>query len=381
MRARDRLLAALNHQEPDRVPIDLGAGLACAINVQAYERLKQHLGLDTPTTVASRFSQTADVEEVVLQRFGVDARQLRAGVIGSGEAPTWHEAWQGQRDDWGVVWAKPAGGQPYEVDSPLRRGEPTIADIARYPWPDRADPYLVAGLRERALALREQTDLAVVLSLSYFPFTESHEIRGLDNWLMDLAGNRPFAEALIDTVTDAIVARMQRVLREVGDLVDVVCWGDDVSIQTGPMISLDMFRQVVKPRYRRVMRTLRAGTAAKIYFHSCGSVYWLIPELIDLGIDVLNPIQVSAANMDDTARLKREFGRDICFWGGGCNSQSVLPFSTPAAVREEVRRRIGDLAPGGGFVFAPVHTIQAEVPPANIVALYEAALEFGQYGH
>ncbi|MDA8216094.1 MAG: hypothetical protein M0Z94_00600 [Dehalococcoidales bacterium] len=381
MRARDRLLAALNHQEPDRVPIDLGAGLACSINVHAYDQLKRYLGLDTPTAVASRFSQTADVEEVVLRQFGVDARQLRAGVIGTGEASTWAEAWEGLRDDWAVVWAKPACGQPYEVDSPLRRGEPTIADIARYPWPDPNDPFLVAGLRERAAALREQTDYALVLSLSYFPFTESHEIRGLDNWLMDLAGDRRFAEALIDAVTDVIVARLQRVLREVGDLVDVICWGDDVSIQQGPMISLEMFRQVVKPRYRRVMAALRQATTAKVYFHSCGSVYWLIPELIDLGVDVLNPIQVSAANMDDTARLKREFGQDICFWGGGCNSQSVLPFGTAADVREEVRRRIGDLAPGGGFIFAPVHTIQAEVPPANIVALYEAALESGQYLH
>jgi uroporphyrinogen decarboxylase len=173
---------------------------------------------------------------------------------------------------------------------------------------------------------------------------------------------------------------MDSVLAAVGDLVDVVCWGDDLSHQQGPMISKAMYQQIIKPRYRRVMQAIKRNTGAKVYFHTCGSVYWLIPELVDLGIDILNPVQVSAAHMGDTARLKREFGTQICFWGGGCDSQSVLPTGTPAQVREEVRRRIGDLAPGGGFVFAPVHAIQAEVPPENVVALYEAALEFGKYG-
>ncbi|MHB1415780.1 MAG: uroporphyrinogen decarboxylase family protein [Chloroflexota bacterium] len=379
MNQRERLLTSLAHREPDRVPLDLGAGIACSIHVQAYEHLKRYLGLDTPTTVTGRFSQIANVEEEVLRRFDVDVRPLRIGMIGTGGPSTWSEEWQHERDEWGVVWAKPAFGHPYEIDSPLRHGEPTIADIINYPWPNPDDPSLLADLEERAKALRRETDCAMVLSLSFYPFTQSHLIRGHANWLMDLAGNRPFAEALLDAVTDALVTMFDRILGTVGDLADVVCWGDDVSIQTGPMISPAMFREVVKPRYRRVMDTIRRGTQAKVFFHTCGSVHWLVPELIDLGIDILNPVQVSAANMD-TRRLKREFGDRITFWGGGCDSQSVLPFGTPTQVREEVRRRLGDLAPGGGFVFAPVHTIQADVPPENVVAMYEAALEFGRYG-
>ena len=378
MRHRERLLAALAHREPDRVPIDLGAGIACGINAHAYSRLKSLLGLDSPTTVTSRFSQLAKVEETVAQRFGVDVRPVLLGVPGAGEPSSWERAWERDTDQWGVVWAKPAFGQPYEVDSPLRHDDATIADIARYPWPDPDDPALVAGLRERAIHLREDTDYGVVLSLSFYPFTQSHLIRGHANWLMDLAGNRPFAEALLDAVTDRLVAMLDRILGEVGDLVDVVGWGDDVSIQTGPMLRPEMFRELVKPRYRRVMDVIKKRTKASVYFHTCGSVRWLIPDLIDVGIDVLNPVQVSAAEMD-TRQLKREFGERIVFWGGGCDSQRVLPFATPAQVREEVRRRIGDLAPGGGFVFAPVHIIQADVPPENVVAMFEAALEFGRY--
>ncbi|MCL5110710.1 MAG: hypothetical protein M1401_17975 [Chloroflexi bacterium] len=380
MQPRERLLLALDHKEADRVPIDLGAGIACSINVAAYGNLKAHLGLNTLTTVSNRFSQIANLEEEVLHRFGVDVRALRPGAIGAGEPSTWPDSWEGDADEWGVIWAKRPYGQPYEVDSPLWRGEPTLADLRRCPWPDPKAGVDPGQLRQKARRWREETDYGLVLSLSYYPFTQSHLLRGLANWLMDLAGNRPFAEALLDAVTDVLVARLDHVLGAVGDLVDVVGWGDDLSHQHGPMISRDMYRGIVRPRYRRVMDAIKRGTAAKAYFHTCGSVYWLVPELIDLGIDILNPVQVSAAEMDDTARLKREFGRDICFWGGGCNSQSVLPLGTPLQVREEVRRRVGDLAPGGGFVFAPVHIIQSEVPPENVVAMFEAALEFGGYG-
>jgi uroporphyrinogen decarboxylase len=157
-----------------------------------------------------------------------------------------------------------------------------------------------------------------------------------------------------------------------------VCWGDDISHQGGPMIRPEMYREIVKPRHRRLVEAIRAVTQAKIFFHSDGSVYWAIGDLIDVGIDILNPVQVGAANMD-TQRIKREFGDHMCFWGAGCDSQHVLPVGTPAQVREEVRRRIEDLAPGGGYVFAPIHHIESEVPAENIVAMYEAAREYGAY--
>jgi uroporphyrinogen decarboxylase len=306
----------------------------------------------------------------------VDTRGLRAGSAAQPE--NWAERWEGETDGWGIVWAKAPFGHPYEAGSPLHRTDLTVADVARYPWPQPPSASTVAELRERALRVRDETDFALVLSLPYYPFTQTQLLRGHANWLMDLAADRPLTEALLDGMTETLIGMAQPILSALGEIVDVVCWGDDVSIQTGPMLHPEAFRSLVKPRYRRMMDALRGGTQAKIYFHSCGSVHWLVPDLVDLGIDILNPVQVSAADMD-TAVLKREFGKDIVFWGGGCDSQSVLPFATPQQVREEVRRRIGDLAPGGGFVFAPVHTINADVPPENVVAMYDAAAEFGRY--
>lgn len=256
MRPRERLLAALNHTEPDRVPIDLGAGIACSINVAAYEALKVHLELETPTTVSNRFSQIANLDEEVLHRFGVDVRGLRPGVLGAGEPSTWAHAWVNVKDEWGVVWAKRPFGQPYEIDSPLWGGEPTVVDLAHYPWPEPTAGLDGAELRREANRWREDTDFGLVLSLSCYPFTQAHLMRGLQNWLMDLASNRPFAEALLDAVTDVIVARLGHVLAAVGDLVDVVGWGDDLSHQHGPMMRRDTYREIVKPRYRRVMEAL-----------------------------------------------------------------------------------------------------------------------------
>ena len=378
MTHRERLLTTLDHKEPDRVPIDLGAALACSINVQAYDRLKRHLGLDCPTYALHRFGQIAVIDEQILERFDVDVRKLRPGGIGEGTVAAWAESWEGEEDEWGVVWAKPAYGHAYDLDSPMRHGEPSVHDLIKYPWPDPEDQARTAGLREAALQLSTQTDFGVVLSLSLYPFNQCHMLRGFTNWLMDLAANRRFAEALLDSVTERIIAILKGILKEVGELVDVVCWGDDLSHKGGPMIDPQTYRQVLKLRQRRIMDEMKRGTKAKVYFHSCGSVYWLIGDLVDLGVDILNPIQVNAADMN-TGRLKKEFGQHSSFWGGGCDSSSVLPFGTPEQVRTEVRQRIEDLSPGGGFVFAPIHHIESEVPPENILSMYEAALEFGVY--
>ncbi|MCL4465848.1 MAG: uroporphyrinogen decarboxylase family protein [Chloroflexi bacterium] len=380
MRHRERLLAALQHREPDRVPLDLGAALACSINVQTYDGLKKRLGLATPTLALHRLGQVAVVEEAVLQRFDVDARGIRPGGIGAGTPAAWHEAWQGERDEWGVVWNKPANGHAYDVDSPFRAEVVSAADLARHRWPDPDDPARLVGLRERALCLRDESDYGVVLSLSLYPYDQCHMLRGYTNWLMDLAADPRFAAALLDAVTEAMVAMVDHVLAEVGDLVDVVCWGDDISNQNGPMIAPHTYRQIVRPRHERMMAAFKRGTAAKVFFHTDGSVAWAIDDLIDIGVDILNPVQVAAAGMD-TAILKRRFGDRVSFWGAGCDSQGVLPFGTPEQVREEVRRRLSDLAPGGGFVFAPIHHIEAEVPPDNVVAMYDAAREFGVYSH
>jgi len=176
-------------------------------------------------------------------------------------------------------------------------------------------------------------------------------------------------------VTDIYLEMVEPLLLAVGEDIDLVLICDDIGIQSGPMISPTAYRKLVKPHHARIFEAVHANSSAKILYHSCGSVYWALGDLIDIGIDGLNPIQVSAAAMDP-ARLKREFGGKVCFWGA-VDTQSILPHGSPPEVREEVRRRIDELATGGGYVCAPCHNIQAEVPPENILAMAEAAHVYG----
>jgi uroporphyrinogen decarboxylase len=197
--------------------------------------------------------------------------------------------------------------------------------------------------------------------------------------MMAMVLDRPFAERLLDGILDLYLELVDRYLGAVGDHIDVFAFGDDICGQDGWLISPELYTTLVKPRQRRLFDAVRARTRAKVFYHGCGAVFDLIPHLIDIGVDVLNPVQVSARGMD-TRRLKAAYGKDITFWGGGVDTQRVLPFGTPQQVRDEVRRRIDDLAPGGGFVFSAVHNIQALVPPENVVAAFDEAFEYGRYG-
>jgi uroporphyrinogen decarboxylase len=196
--------------------------------------------------------------------------------------------------------------------------------------------------------------------------------------MMDLAGNPEFAGALLDKLVEANIQRLKQVLPVVEGYVQIVQTGDDLGIQTGPQLSPKLYREVVKPRHKWLYQYLRKHTDAYIFIHTCGSVYEFIPDFIEMGIDILNPVQVSAKDMD-TKKLKDEFGKDVTFWGGGCDTQKVLPFGTPSEIKEEVKKRIEGLAPDGGFVFTQVHNIQAGIPPENIMAMYEAVKDFGKY--
>jgi uroporphyrinogen decarboxylase len=196
--------------------------------------------------------------------------------------------------------------------------------------------------------------------------------------MMDLAGDPAFATALLAKLVEAHIRRLEQILPAVEGYVQVIQVGDDLGMQDGPQLSPRLYRQVVKPWHKKLYQYIKEHTSARLFLHACGSVYAFIPDFIEMGVDILNPVQVSARDMD-TKRLKQAFGKDITFWGGGCDTQKVLPFGTPAEVREEVKRRIDDLAPGGGFVFNQVHNIQAGVPPENIMAMYEAVHDFGGY--
>lgn len=371
---RQRLLRALSHEEPDRVPLDLGGTYATGIIAGAYEALKSflHLAEDTDTSILEGRSAVVQVEEPILQRFQIDTRKVTVNIPDNWFTP--HPDGT-QTDGWGNVWGRPEGGHFYVIRSPLA-GEPSRQALERHPWPNPDDPRITDGLAEEVARLRA-TDYAVVLALPSRLIHQMQFLRGYAESLMDLLVNRAFIEDLMDRITDINIRIAENVLRLVGEQIDVLCIGDDLGTQNGPLISLETYRRMIKPRQRRLVETLRRYTSAKLFYHSCGSVVAFIPDLIDLGIQALNPVQVSAVGMDP-AVLKREFGRDMAFWGG-VDTQRVLPFGTPAEVAAEVKRRFAELGPGGGWVCAAVHNIQPGVPPENICALFDTAAEVGWY--
>ncbi|NLF06364.1 MAG: hypothetical protein GX594_00050 [Pirellulaceae bacterium] len=383
MTPRQRLLTALDHRTPDRVPIDLG-GNQTGIHKFAYEALLKHLGIAAPVEIMDAVQQLARPCEEVLERFRVDTRYIAAqgpdGFDGSVKRNVrggrlWHDL----RDEFGVVWSMP-DDHPYYMDishHPL--AEATAADLSAFPFPKGDDPSRFAGLRDRALAIRNDTPYALVGGISGVVYETCWYMRGLERWFMDLATDPEFCGALLDRVLRFWLDWFRLFLDEVGDLIDVIMVGDDLAGQTGPLFRPEIYRTLVKPRQKQLVQYIRSRTEAHVWYHTCGSCIPYIDDLREVGIDVLNPMQISAKDMDPAA-LKARFGERMSFWGGAIDAQHVLPTASPDAVREHVRRNLAVWKPGGGYVFNNVHNIQAGVPPENIVALCDAAYEFGFYG-
>lgn len=374
MTSRERVLCALHHQEPDRVPIFFGTSGVTTLNTAAYDRLKAHLGIRTETRSFWRALQYATLEEETMARFHSDGRPLLPGPAPS----TLSRDLAPDRfvDAWGITWQCQPGNHYFDIAlHPLQ--DATVADLDRYAWPDLANPARFAGLREKARAIRE-AGLAVVALTGISPFEFSYMLRGMDLWFLDLGGDPEFVHALMRKLTDLMRSAVERLLAEAGDLIDVVITGDDLGSQKAPMVSTAMYRQLVKPYHAELFSSIKARSPAKIFYHSDGNVYPLLNDLIEVGIDILNPVQVSAQDMGDTARLKREFGKRLAFCGA-IDTQSVLPHGSPEEVRREVRRRIQDLAPGGGYILAPAHCVQPDVPPENLCAMFEEAVVAGRY--
>jgi uroporphyrinogen decarboxylase len=383
MTSRQRMLAALNHQEPDRVPIDLG-GNQTGIHKSAYQALTKHLGIDDPVTIMDAVQQLAQPCEAVLERFHVDTRYVRAGaaadfkggiVTGRRDGRLWHDL----VDEFGVRWSMP-DDQPLYMDityHPLANA--TIEDVRAYPFPKGDDPGRFVGLRDRALTLKKDTPYAVVSGICGVVYEICWYMRGLEQWLMDTVQQPEFCEAMLDRTLKFWLDFSRGFLDEVGDLLDVIMIGDDLTGQKGPLFRPDFYRRIVKPRQKQLVQYIRSRTKAKIWYHTCGSCVEYIPDLLDNGIDILNPVQISAACMDP-ATLKARFGDRLSFWGGAIDTQHVLPVAPPETIREHVRRNLAVWKPGGGYVFNNVHNVQALVPAENIVALFDAAFEFGFYG-
>ncbi len=373
---RERVLAALNHQEADRVPLELGSTTATGITIGAYEKLARHCGIEPVIQLTDRMQQLTAVDERLLEAFDVDCRPVWLG-----KPDNWTDEElpdNGYRDEWGVVRHKPAGSFYYDLTGSPLTGEITVADVVRHRWPDPLDPGRYRGLRERVEKLRRETDYALFLNVPPAFVHTAQYVRGFVDWFMDLKLDPKLAGAVMDAVLEVNLTIALAAIKLVGDQVDIIRTSDDIGHQRGPMVSLELYRELIKPRQKRYFQAIHDATKAKVFYHSCGSVYALMGDLIDVGVDILNPVQVAAAEMD-TARLKREFGDRIVF-SGAIDTQRVLPFGSPADVAAEVRRRVADLAPGGGYILGAVHNVQPDVPPQNVVALYEAGKQYGRYG-
>ena len=383
MTHRNRLLTALDHREPDRVPLDLAATQVTGIHTIAHRGLRQALGLPpNGAHLCDSIQQLALPGDDLIERLGVDVRGLfplnshNWNVYEEDRGDHWV-----YRDEWGITHRRPKPEGLYYtiVQVPLPGSGLTAQEIERHHWPDMGDPRRIAGLREQAVRFRLQGYGVVVKSPFAGILEMAQRILGMEDCLVAMAKGGGPLDALFDKLLQLKLAFWEMALPELADVVDVVAEFDDYGTQASQLISPRMFRQQLKPRLKTLFDTLRRlAPEARRFFHSCGSIRPLIPDLIEIGVQILNPVHVRAAGMEPVA-LKRDFGDALVFWGGGVDTQGVLPTGTAQQVKDDVRRNVEALAPGGGYVFSPVHNIQADVPPQNIVAMLEALHEFGVY--
>ena len=331
MTSRERIRKALNHEEPDRIPVDLGGSIVSSITKNAYTDLRKLLELPaTEPEIIDIVQQLPRVEEDFRKALKIDTAPLAAGGGSAWELKIEKEGdYLFFYDEWGSRLRMPRQGGHYFDwwQYPLK--ESTMDALRKFKWPDPDDPARYAGLKDKAKELYENTDYAIVGSALSGGgiFEQPERVRGSVEFLMDLVSNEEFADGLMQGFTDFYIAEYGHFLDEVGDYIEVIVYWNDVAGQNAPLISPELYRRLIKPKEERLFSSIKKKTDAKIFYHLCGAAYEFIPDLIEIGVDILNPVQVSAAGMD-TSKLKREFGKDIVFWGGGCDTQRILPFGT-----------------------------------------------------
>jgi uroporphyrinogen decarboxylase len=393
MTSRERVITTLWHRAPDRIPLDIGATDSSGMSGVAYDRLRKFLGIAGSTRIFDPYQQVAIIEPSMLQALEVDTvpllmepRRWRKSLLTDGtpcEAPEhWNETFlpgggREVRDADGRVTARmPAGGFYYESANPplahlssAAQLDPEAPCIVNFDVPDFSDEtWEERAVRAEAL---HRTGRAVVGNLCSHLLAAGQILRGYENFMCDLMGEKSLAHAILEALCNAYIRRTDQYLKAVGRYLDVILVNDDLGTQNGPMISLRLYREMIRPYQERFFGHIRKNFGGFLLLHSCGAVSDFIPDLIACGVQAINPVQISAAGMEP-ARLKREFGKDIVFWGGGCDTQHTLNHSTPSQIREEVLRNVSVFGAGGGFVFTQVHNIQPDVRPENVMAMIEA---------
>lgn len=390
MNSRKRILTTVNHKEPDKVPVDLGGTICSTITATANRKLKNYLNIEKQGEIITHplMDVVLPIDEI-LNLFKCDCRTVRMkgpvsedeeanpekvgfSAISLADKPGGHELF----DEYGTTWRKAHGYDYAPVKFPLQNA--TLSELKSYKgFPDPYNKGRIRGLRQEAKYLHGNTDYAIVADIMCGgPFEQSLWLRGFKEFLMDLVTNQVFAETMLQKITEIDIGMWDAQLSQVGDYVDIVCQGDDLGMQTGLQLSPDLYRKFVKPCHKKLYSFIQSKTNAKIWMHSCGSIYEIIPDLIEIGVDIINPVQTGARDMD-LRRLKKNFGKDLAFWGGGIDVQR-LPFMHPDKIKKYVKEAIDIMAPGGGYVFSATHNILPETTGENTYTVYMSANEFGR---
>ncbi|MGD8463420.1 MAG: uroporphyrinogen decarboxylase family protein [Anaerolineae bacterium] len=378
MSRRELFQATVNHQEPERVLVDYGKHIG-SFHAHAYAQLKQHLGIEVKTRILDRMAQNVVLDEAVCRRLGIDFRWIVPHWVGVHDVEI--DGQPGYVDMWQTPHKWTDVGQYYAIHAqPLGQETLTVADIEAFAWPDPANPAMFAGLREEAQRWHETSDFVVGADgIKAGILQTASQIRGYDKLFVDFALNPGLAHALLDTISEIIDEMYRQYMRAVGPHVQVVVITDDQGTQNSLMVSPKMFRTFIKPRLRSQIEAIKGEAPhVKVLMHCDGAIVRIIEDLIEIGVDILNPIQPVVKDLEDTFALKEQFGDRICFHGG-IDVQQVLPNASVDEVRYEVARRLYDLGRGGGYILAPCHNINVDIPVENIVALFEAAQAFGHY--
>ena len=379
MNSIERVDLTLNHKEPDRIPFDLGGTELTSIHHLAYQNLRRYLGMpEIEIRIATVMEQLAVVDEDVSERLYTDFRPVVPGTPASFTYVFRDEgSYTTFVDEWGIGWRKPKQGGFYfdMVTHPLASAE-SLSELKAYTLPDPSDDSRFSSLEKQAVEIIKREKAGILVGPSAGLAEMYSWLRGYENFYIDLAINHDFLHYMLDKLVDFKLAYWTRALKEIGNLVKVVIEADDLASQNSLLMSTETYRSVIKPHQKRLFSGIKRIAPVKIFYHSCGAIRPLVGDLIDVGIDILNPVQISATGMN-LPELKKEFGRDLVFWGGGVDTQRVLGTGKPHEVKANVQKNIEALAPGGGFVFAAVHDIQPNVPPENIMAMWEAWQEFG----
>jgi uroporphyrinogen decarboxylase len=365
-------MAALSHEQPDTVPLDFGGTVNSSIVVEGYNKLKEHFGIDAENRICQRMTRIVEVDEHILRALDIDTRAVFTGtpIVEKKQEP----GPKRYRDIWGIERIKPEHSFYYDQTNFPLAGEISLSDVMNYPWPDPDDPGIVRGLKERVTWIRDNTDCAAILRISS-PFVHTSQyLRGFEDWYCDIALNTKVIEALFDAILEISMQMSKNVLKTVGQEVDVITCGDDLGGQHRLQINHNHYLKYIKPRHAKYFRQIHDLSPAKFLFHTCGSVASIIEDLIEIGVDALNPVQVSAEGMNPVEFKKTYCGR-MAFWGA-MDTQHVLPHGSIDDVKKMVEERIEQMGEGGGYVIAAVHNIQPDVPVENILALFSHAREY-----